>query len=161
MLFAFIFTTQCKDGSFCPGTQTCCLTPHGVGCCPYTNAVCCGDGIHCCPNSYRCVTGGCQRSAGFLEFLEAVAKEEPVQPAEKLQSAIKSHVADMTFEVLKCLEDVRPFAKELKDAYYHMKDIEGILKMKDLVMDIYNHSGAMKKDCYDKVKQLVHSYFNN
>lgn len=56
---SYTLSTRCKDGSNCPGSQTCCLTPRGVGCCPYADAICCGDGQHCCPNGYVCGNNAC------------------------------------------------------------------------------------------------------
>jgi len=45
----------CPDGNACPKSTTCCLMVKGYyGCCPYENAVCCDDKVHCCPNSTRC-----------------------------------------------------------------------------------------------------------
>ncbi|GIX86677.1 progranulin [Caerostris darwini] len=46
----------CPDGqSFCDDTNTCCMMPTGMyGCCPYPNAVCCNDGLHCCPSGTQC-----------------------------------------------------------------------------------------------------------
>ena len=53
----------CPDGkSQCSDKSTCCLLESGLyGCCPLKNAVCCGDGKHCCPNDYACdmKTGKC------------------------------------------------------------------------------------------------------
>ena len=64
-ILGIVLSTTCRDGSQCPGTTTCCLTPRGVGCCPYTNANCCGDGIHCCPYGYNCNSaGGCSAADG-------------------------------------------------------------------------------------------------
>jgi len=63
-LVSFALSTQCRDGSFCPGRQTCCLAMYGVGCCPYENAICCGDGMHCCPEGYICGDNSCYRSTG-------------------------------------------------------------------------------------------------
>ena len=41
--------TQCGSGS------TCCLQSSGrYGCCPYQDATCCSDYIHCCPYGYTC-----------------------------------------------------------------------------------------------------------
>ena len=45
-------------GNVCPGGQetcaagmTCCQLPSGrEGCCPYENATCCSDKVHCCPH---------------------------------------------------------------------------------------------------------------
>ncbi|MSP53519.1 MAG: hypothetical protein EXR81_04630 [Gammaproteobacteria bacterium] len=50
----------------CPGGQTSCSAGStccqnnvgGYSCCPFTNAVCCGDGIHCCPNGWVCAKDG-------------------------------------------------------------------------------------------------------
>ncbi|XP_077976740.1 uncharacterized protein LOC120333941 isoform X7 [Styela clava] len=46
----------CPDGtSKCPNGTTCCHVETGDwGCCPFENAVCCGDKIHCCPQYYTC-----------------------------------------------------------------------------------------------------------
>ena len=51
---------NCPDGrSSCPSGDTCCLlSSNGYGCCPLTNAVCCNDGVHCCPEDYSCGLGG-------------------------------------------------------------------------------------------------------
>jgi hypothetical protein len=43
-------SVECDDGSSCPTGTTCCKLSSGqYGCCPYPEAVCCGDGEHCCP----------------------------------------------------------------------------------------------------------------
>jgi hypothetical protein len=53
----------CPDGiNECPNTATCCpIDRVRFGCCPLSDAVCCGDGQHCCPSQYRCdiSTGSC------------------------------------------------------------------------------------------------------
>ena len=46
---------KCPDGSSCPGKETCCkLASEGYGCCGYEEAVCCSDGLHCCPHGTTC-----------------------------------------------------------------------------------------------------------
>ena len=51
-------SVECSDGSACPDGSTCCeLASGGYGCCPLPNAVCCSDGVHCCPNGYTCSDG--------------------------------------------------------------------------------------------------------
>ncbi|XP_048102775.1 granulin b [Alosa alosa] len=41
--------------SACPDDTTCCLMKSGsYGCCPYPDAVCCSDKVHCCPNGTTC-----------------------------------------------------------------------------------------------------------
>ena len=46
----------CPGGKLvCSDSSTCCKTgTGGYGCCPLPDAVCCSDGVHCCPNGYRC-----------------------------------------------------------------------------------------------------------
>ena len=50
---------ECPDQkSECASNNTCCLLKSGLyGCCPLPFAVCCKDGIHCCPNDYACQQG--------------------------------------------------------------------------------------------------------
>jgi hypothetical protein len=45
----------CPDKSECPGDETCCsLGDETYGCCPFAQAVCCSDYLHCCPNGKIC-----------------------------------------------------------------------------------------------------------
>ncbi|XP_051969744.1 granulin b [Xyrauchen texanus] len=46
---------SCDDTSLCPTGTTCCKLNAGAwGCCPLPQAVCCGDQVHCCPQTYKC-----------------------------------------------------------------------------------------------------------
>ncbi|XP_067825160.1 progranulin-like isoform X2 [Heptranchias perlo] len=48
-------TMKCNDTESCPAGSTCCKRPSGDwGCCPLTEATCCEDHEHCCPNGYTC-----------------------------------------------------------------------------------------------------------
>ncbi|XP_062841011.1 granulin a [Trichomycterus rosablanca] len=53
--------TQCDPHHSCPDHTTCCLMnqTHTWGCCPLEEAVCCSDGVHCCPKGYTCQEGSC------------------------------------------------------------------------------------------------------
>ena len=88
-------STICRDGSYCPGVTTCCLTPYGVGCCPYQNAVCCGDGDHCCPHGYQCGRGTCFRedSNGILELLD------PTQPFAYITLNTNNTIKPRSYEI--------------------------------------------------------------
>lgn len=60
ILFGLIFVTICV-AELCPDHkkscrrgQTCCDDKQGgFGCCPYENATCCTDGLHCCPEGNK------------------------------------------------------------------------------------------------------------
>ncbi|XP_023930792.1 multiple epidermal growth factor-like domains protein 6 [Lingula anatina] len=49
-------TVLCPDSqSQCPDGNTCCKLASGeYGCCPIPHAVCCRDGVHCCPQGQIC-----------------------------------------------------------------------------------------------------------
>lgn len=49
---------KCPDKKHCPSTTSCCMVESGeYGCCPTSDAVCCLDKEHCCPNGYQCQSG--------------------------------------------------------------------------------------------------------
>lgn len=47
---------KCDAQTSCPRSSTCCYMAKlsKWGCCPLPQAVCCGDGDHCCPRGYTC-----------------------------------------------------------------------------------------------------------
>ncbi|CAL8086776.1 unnamed protein product [Orchesella dallaii] len=53
---------RCPDQKqSCPSTYTCCQAPEeGYSCCPYANATCCADKIHCCAQGSKCSNGRCE-----------------------------------------------------------------------------------------------------
>ena len=68
----------CRDGSCCGRDGTCCQLFDGLqGCAPFTDAMCCSDGIHACPGGSTCDTknGVCVDSASGLIF--GIAKLVP------------------------------------------------------------------------------------
>lgn len=61
----------CQDHQTqCPDDYTCCIALGGYLCCPLPEAVCCGDGINCCPSGYICDFdhGGCRRGESLTRF---------------------------------------------------------------------------------------------
>ncbi|XP_071945822.1 uncharacterized protein [Antedon mediterranea] len=77
----------CPDGhSQCPDSYTCCKMSTGLwGCCPLPNAVCCEDGIHCCPKDNICddATPGCIHGdihTPWYEKVPALSVESVVCP---------------------------------------------------------------------------------
>lgn len=68
-----VHDVQCDTETSCPEDYTCCRLPGGAwGCCPYEQAVCCDDHVHCCPAGYTCDTqmGTCQPEGRPLPWLE-------------------------------------------------------------------------------------------
>ncbi|KAM5134808.1 progranulin [Mantella aurantiaca] len=64
-------TVRCDATTSCPGLTTCCRLSSGEwGCCPYEQAVCCPDKIHCCPSGYTCSGGSCERNQDSIPWLK-------------------------------------------------------------------------------------------
>uniref|UniRef100_A0A8C3YRV0 Progranulin n=1 Tax=Catagonus wagneri TaxID=51154 RepID=A0A8C3YRV0_9CETA len=57
---------KCDMEVSCPDDYTCCRLQSGAwGCCPFVQAVCCQDHVHCCPTGYKCniEKGTCDQGA--------------------------------------------------------------------------------------------------
>lgn len=55
LLISTVYNVDCSDGNTCNEGETCCYSKRGQsGCCGYENAVCCSDGVHCCPENTTC-----------------------------------------------------------------------------------------------------------
>jgi len=56
VLFFGLVGASCPDGSRCPDDEssTCCRAKSGYSCCPLPNAVCCDNGVYCCPAGMSC-----------------------------------------------------------------------------------------------------------
>ena len=154
-------STVCRDGSSCPGTSTCCLTNVGrVGCCPFENAYCCGDGLKCCPNGYYCVQDGCRPTKNqFLTFLES---SDSIKAADLTQSApaeVPNETASFPSitDLWKCLSEVKPFASDVYDAIqlWRKGDEESKAKAKELLVKIGIEGVSMAKDCYKVIEEIL------
>ncbi|KAM9000134.1 progranulin isoform 1-T2 [Sarcophilus harrisii] len=65
---------KCDGQMSCPDGNTCCRLQSGSwGCCPFPEAVCCDDHIHCCPHGYTCDTeaGQCKQGALSTPLLKS------------------------------------------------------------------------------------------
>lgn len=72
---------DCADGSTCPSGSTCCSDGEGgYGCCPYVDAVCCSDHVHCCPRDNTC-DNGCVSPAGQVAILQNMIVSSPPIPS--------------------------------------------------------------------------------
>ncbi|XP_046864188.1 progranulin-like [Xenia sp. Carnegie-2017] len=64
---------QCNSTAYCQDGNTCCKLLSGQwGCCPFENAVCCSDGIHCCESGYVCKQGLCYKDSNVRPMLKKV-----------------------------------------------------------------------------------------
>ena len=159
LLIRYTLAVQCRDGSFCPGIQTCCLTVYGVGCCPYSNAICCDDGKNCCPNGYQCYSGGCIKNTKDNSTL---FNEERISiNAIILTPSFKNNQGPKLFEVIKCLEDLRPLAKEIKQALEELDilKIDSLFKLSEKLLNL-NKANKLVLGCYSKFKSIIYEYFN-
>ena len=71
-LLGVSYSVLCPDQSECPSSTTCCQISSAYGCCPYPDAVCCADKIHCCPNGYKCDVQAGRCTSGSNTFLSFV-----------------------------------------------------------------------------------------
>merc|ERR1712168_1451806 len=64
---------RCKQDEeySCPDGQTCCPLPpgQGIGCCPYPEATCCKDKMHCCPSGMACDVKSARCEASGYQLL--------------------------------------------------------------------------------------------
>ncbi|GFU48509.1 progranulin [Nephila pilipes] len=83
-----VFGTDCPQG-VCASTETCCDGPSpGIyGCCPEPNAVCCSDGLHCCPEDTVCnlSAGTCDDNKG--NRVPLVFRKKIDRPSQKPKAA--------------------------------------------------------------------------
>jgi len=99
-------TVACQDGTSCPNGNTCCAkVDGGYGCCPLSDAVCCEDKIHCCPQGSQCdVSGGecitavddkIQQQKWINKFLTFVRSGDVVSSQQKTDSipAVESELS--------------------------------------------------------------------
>uniref|UniRef100_A0A8C7YJ17 Granulin a n=1 Tax=Oryzias sinensis TaxID=183150 RepID=A0A8C7YJ17_9TELE len=65
---ALVGADMCPNGGKCEKGQTCCQSPSkDYDCCPFDEAECCGDHIHCCPKDTLCdmTTSSCGNATLF------------------------------------------------------------------------------------------------
>ena len=156
-----VLSTTCKDGSSCPGNTTCCMSPQGtVGCCPYENASCCSDGLHCCPNGYTCDLAKGQCTKGTDSFLAFVSlKATSSSPAKTFTPPSINTLKGFPKieDLLKCAEDIKPVATDLLKAYteYKKGTSEGKSNARELLLQIAEEAGVMGTDCWKVIQEIL------
>ncbi|XP_062936998.1 progranulin isoform X1 [Cynocephalus volans] len=79
---------KCDSEVSCPDGYTCCRLQSGAwGCCPFTQAVCCEDHIHCCPAGYRCDTekSTCEQGTNQVPWIEKVPAHLSLPGAQAME----------------------------------------------------------------------------
>ncbi|KAK9530831.1 hypothetical protein VZT92_012310 [Zoarces viviparus] len=101
-------SVSCPGGrSSCPDSCTCCLLSSGdYGCCPYTQATCCSDQLHCCPSGTICdLEHGVCRSGETSAPLKKKIAAEPDDvkcPDEKSACPDQTTCCKMTDDTYGC-----------------------------------------------------------
>jgi hypothetical protein len=158
-LITYINNTICRDGSYCPGVSTCCLTPSGVGCCPYHNAVCCGDGYHCCPMGFICGSGTCYKDKNLFDNpiqakdIDFISNEKDSKKPESYSIKI-----DINYIIDKCLQDTFveiPFKEMLINCQEKESDNQKSQNCKFALLHILNEGLIRNPDCYERVNSLI------
>jgi hypothetical protein len=158
-LLNYINSTICRDGSYCPGLSTCCLTPTGVGCCPYQNAVCCGDGYHCCPYGFICGPGTCYREKNLFEKpIEAMKIDHSCNEKDSKKPESPLIKIDINYIIEKCLQDrfvETPFKNMIINCQEKEIDYEAAQNCKFALLHILNEGLIRNPDCYERVNALI------
>ncbi|XP_069572162.1 granulin a isoform X1 [Brachyistius frenatus] len=79
-LLVLVGADECPDGGGCEEGQTCCNDPtDSYECCPFDQAECCKDHIHCCPTDTVCdsSTSGCVNATVSVPWRKRVSADRP------------------------------------------------------------------------------------
>lgn len=79
-LLALVGADECPDGGRCENGQTCCNDPvNGYECCPFDEAECCEDHMHCCPAETICdmTTSSCVNATVSVPWAERTSADQP------------------------------------------------------------------------------------
>ncbi|XP_038562642.1 granulin a [Micropterus salmoides] len=79
-VLALVGADECPDGGRCKDGQTCCNNPtNGYECCPFDQAECCGDHMHCCPGGTICdrATSSCVNATVSIPWVERASADQP------------------------------------------------------------------------------------
>ena len=65
------------------------------------------------------------------------------------------------FEIIRCAEDLRPFAKEIRQALQDLDiyDIDSLINLSEKLMNL-NKANNMFNECFSKLQSLIFEYFN-
>ncbi|XP_026206348.1 granulin a isoform X2 [Anabas testudineus] len=81
-LVTLVGADECPDGGTCERGQTCCNNPaNGYECCPFDQAECCEDHMHCCPAGMICdvAQASCVNATECIPWVERVSAGKPRQ----------------------------------------------------------------------------------
>ncbi|XP_017274840.1 granulin a isoform X2 [Kryptolebias marmoratus] len=94
-LLVLVGADECPDAGRCKEGQTCCNSPsNGYECCPFDQAECCEDHVHCCPAGTLCdgATSSCVNNTVSIPWVERASAEQP--PVSKSFRMIKSYMGE-------------------------------------------------------------------
>ncbi|XP_043957402.1 granulin a [Gambusia affinis] len=94
-IVAVVGADECPDGGRCAEGQTCCSSPtNSYGCCPFDQAECCEDHIHCCPADTICdpEASRCVNDTVSIPWMERTSALQPT--VSKSFRMIKSYMGE-------------------------------------------------------------------
>ncbi|KAM4717217.1 granulin a [Anableps anableps] len=94
-ILVLVGADECPDGGRCEEGQTCCSSPaNSYGCCPFDQAECCEDHIHCCPADTICdsETSSCVNATVSIPWMERSSALKPT--VSKSFRMIKSYMSE-------------------------------------------------------------------
>ncbi|XP_067332061.1 granulin a [Channa argus] len=80
-LLALAWADRCPDDGICEQGQTCCNNPANYyECCPFDQAECCEDHLHCCPAGTICnvAKSSCVNSTASIPWVKRIPADQPL-----------------------------------------------------------------------------------
>ncbi|XP_013878176.1 granulins [Austrofundulus limnaeus] len=80
LVLVLVGADECPDGGRCKEGQTCCRgSADSFSCCPFHQAECCEDHVHCCPADTTCdsSTSSCVNSSVSVPWAERTSADRP------------------------------------------------------------------------------------
>ncbi|XP_037544522.1 granulin a [Nematolebias whitei] len=94
-LLVLVGADECPDAGRCKEGQTCCSSPtNGYECCPFDQAECCEDHVHCCPAWTLCdaAASSCVNATVSIPWGDRTSADQ--LPVSKSFRMIKSYVGE-------------------------------------------------------------------
>ena len=160
LVLKLTFGFVCLDNRFeCPDGHSCCqLTSGEQGCCPLSKAVCCLDGIHCCPHSYECDHRGfCTRGMEIVPLarkqkalINKKFKKDYIVPMRRIVRSMVTKMHETDERDTKMITEMPDIHRHEPESYTLMNNKDYLEKSKDLL-----HTVTQKTAEIQNLKQKI------